>query len=249
LRSLLEIDKLKLIADFGNTLMKLAVFEGKRLAELGTFANGDTGGAQAFILGRRPFENIILSSVTDVENDLMDLLRTAGPLTTLTHETPVPLRNLYETPETLGHDRLAAAVGARAMFYGENVLSIDAGTCITYDFVTASGDYLGGGISPGIRMRFRAMNTFTGKLPLVEPDDFERTIGRNTRESILSGVINGVIQEIRGITALYISEFGEIRMVLTGGDHEFLHNKLKINIFAAPNLVLLGLNEILDYHG
>ncbi len=229
--------------------MKLAVFDGKQLGELGAFANTDPGGAREFILSRMPFEKAILSSVTEVENDLMDALQKAGPLTMLTHETPIPIRNRYQTPETLGKDRLAAAVGARALFPGGNVLSIDAGTCITYDFVTASGDYLGGGISPGIRMRFRAMNTFTDKLPLIEPDDFERTIGRTTRESLLSGVINGVIQEIRGITGLYISEFGEIRVVLTGGDQEFLHNKLKINIFAAPNLVLLGLNEILDYHG
>ena len=171
-----------------------------------------------------------------------------APLVILDENTPLPIKNLYETPATLGKDRLAAAVGARAIFPGKNVLSIDAGTCITYDFLTKDGEYLGGSISPGIRMRFRAMHAFTGRLPLVEPEDFTGLIGKTTAESLLSGVINGVCEEIKGLIARYNEQYEDLTAVITGGDHEYLHNKLKINIFAVPDLVLPGLNEILDCH-
>ena len=166
----------------------------------------------------------------------------------LTFQTPTPFKNLYQTPSTLGKDRIAAVAGAFSLYPNRNVLVIDAGTCITYDFLTDKGEYLGGGISPGIRMRFKAMHTFTGKLPLIEPDEYDGLIGRSTRESMLSGVYNGVISELNGLISLYQEQFGDIMVIITGGDHEFLHNKLKISIFAAPDLVLLGLNEIFDYN-
>jgi len=148
----------------------------------------------------------------------------------------------------LGKDRIAAVTGAWSMFPAKNILAIDAGTCITYDLITSNGEYLGGGISPGIRMRFQAMHTFTGKLPLVEPEDFDELIGRSTRESLLSGVYNGVMAEISELIRLYGKKFDDLTVILTGGDHVFLHNKLKISIFAVPELVLLGLNEIFDYN-
>jgi type III pantothenate kinase len=134
------------------------------------------------------------------------------------------------------------------IFPGKSKLVIDAGTCITYDLLTKKNEYLGGGISPGIRMRFRAMHTFTRKLPLVEPEDFDELIGRSTRESLLSGVYNGVVAEIREIIRLYGEKFDDLAVILTGGDHPFLYNKLKSNIFAVPELVLLGLNEIFDHN-
>jgi len=125
---------------------------------------------------------------------------------------------------------------------------IDAGTCITYDLITAEGTYLGGAISPGIRMRFKALHTFTGKLPLIEQEEFDDLIGQTTQESILSGVYNGITGEITHLAGRYHEKSGDLAVVITGGDHHFLHNKLKISIFAAPDLVLLGLNEILDYN-
>jgi type III pantothenate kinase len=177
-----------------------------------------------------------------------DILTKAGKFILLTELTPLPVKNHYQTPKSLGKDRIAAVTGAWSMFPGRNILVIDAGTCITYDFINQQGEYPGGGISPGIRMRFKAMHTFTGKLPLIEPEDFDDLIGKSTTESLLSGVYNGVTGEIREIVRLYREKYGDVMVLITGGDHELLNNKLKISIFAVPDLVLLGLNEIFDYN-
>jgi type III pantothenate kinase len=238
----------KLIIDFGNSLQKLAIYEDKALLDKQVFEEITPYRLQAWLALRGPFDGIILSSVADHDPEFEKLLAGSAPLVILNENTPLPIKNLYQSPGTLGKDRIAAAVGAFGLYPGKNVLSIDAGTCITYDFLTKNGEYLGGGISPGIRMRFRAMNAFTGKLPLVELREFHDLVGKNTEESILSGVIRGVTEEIKGLVSLYRQQYGEVAAVITGGDHEFLHNNLKINIFAVPNLVLLGLNEILDYH-
>lgn len=239
---------MNLILDIGNTLQKLAVFSNKKILLKETFNDLDEDKLAAFISRHGPFHSAILSSVINHAASLECILQDSAHLMVFTAKTPVPLKNMYQTPETLGNDRLAAAAGARSLFPGRNVLSIDAGSCITFDLVTANDEYLGGSISPGIRMRFEALHTFTGKLPLVEPADFHGLVGRTTRESILSGVINGVTEEIRGVIALYQQRYNDLAILITGGDHELLHNNLKINIFAVPNLVLTGLNEILDYN-
>jgi type III pantothenate kinase len=238
----------KLIIDFGNSLQKLALYEGKEMSVKQTFAGLTADQMSSWLAANGPFDGIILSSVAKDSPEFERILSGTAPLVILDENTPLPIKNLYETPATLGKDRLAAAVGVFALYPGKNVLSIDAGTCITYDFLTKNGEYLGGGISPGVRMRLRAMNAFTGKLPLVELREFHDLVGKNTEESILSGVIRGVTEEIKGLAGLYSEQYGEVITVITGGDQEFLHNNLKINIFAVPNLVLLGLNEILDYH-
>ena len=238
----------KLIIDFGNTLQKFAIYEGKDMLEKNIFQGFDATQLKKFIAEKGPFDAIILSSVAKGSPEFEKILADAAPTIILDEKPPLPIRNLYQTPETLGKDRVAAAAGAHALYPGQNVLSIDAGTCITYDFLTKEGEYLGGGISPGIHMRFKAMNSFTGRLPLVEPADFDRLIGRTTEESLLSGVINGICEEMKGIIYRYIEQYKQVTVVITGGDHEFLYNKLKINIFAVPNLVLLGLNEILDHN-
>lgn len=237
---------MKLITDLGNTLLKLAVFDGKQLVSKAVHANTNLDGLRDFISKYTPFKAAILSSVIHHPVEMENILNQTGGLVILTDKTPLPVKNLYLTPETLGNDRIAAAAGAHALFPGRNVLSIDAGTCITFDFLTDKNEYLGGGISPGIRMRLQAMNTFTGKLPLIEPEDFRQLIGRSTKESLLSGTITGITEELRGVIARYRHEFEEVVVVITGGDAEFLHNNLKIDIFAVPDLVLLGLNEILD---
>lgn len=238
----------KLVIDIGNTLQKFAVFSGKEMLDKETFSGFSENELKQWLVTYGPFSSIILSSVARPAPEYEKILAKAGRLLVLDENTRIPIKNLYETPETLGKDRLAAAIGAFALFPGKNVLSIDAGTCITYDFLTAGGEYSGGSISPGIRMRFRAMHEFTGRLPMMEPEDFGGLIGHNTGESLLSGVINGVCEEIKGIIGLYKEQYAEVITVITGGDHKFLHNKLKINIFAVPDLVLLGLNEILDCH-
>jgi type III pantothenate kinase len=238
----------KLIIDLGNTLQKLAVFEGKEIVYKETFQKLPPETLTGFIEKHGPFRGIIQSSVVIHTRELEELLSRAGKFILLTDQTPLPVKNNYETPKTLGKDRIAAVTGAWSLFPGRNSLVIDAGTCITYDLVTGNGEYLGGGISPGIRMRFKALHTFTGKLPLIEPDEYNDLIGKSTRESILSGVYNGVIGEITELVKLYREKYENLNVLITGGDHDFLHNKLKISIFAAPELVLLGLNEILDYN-
>lgn len=238
----------KLIIDIGNTLQKLAIFEQKELVFKETFQKLKPADVADFIMEHGPFTGIIQSAVNIYPPEIEEILAKAGKFILLTELTPLPVINLYQTPKTLGKDRIAAAAGAYAIHPKRNILVIDAGTCITYDFINDRGEYLGGGISPGIHMRFKAMHTFTGKLPLVEQAEFDGLIGRNTRESMLSGVYNGVIAEISGIIGQYRDQYNDVIIMITGGDSEFLHKKLKISIFAAPDLVLLGLNEILDYN-
>jgi type III pantothenate kinase len=238
----------KLIIDFGNTLQKLAVFDDKKLVIKEIYQELKPDRLTLFIEKYGPFNGIIQSSVIIHTPEMEKILTESGKFILLTSNTPVPFKNLYLTPATLGKDRIAAVTGALSLFPGRNVLVIDAGTCITYDFLNVTGEYLGGGISPGIRMRFKAMHTFTGKLPLIEPGDFDDLIGRSTSESMLSGVYIGVTAEIREFIRLYREKFDDVIVIITGGDHEFLHKKLKINIFAVPDLVLFGLNEIFDYN-
>jgi type III pantothenate kinase len=241
------VDK-KLIVDIGNTLAKLAVFEKKKLVLKEVFEGLQPETLASFINKNGPFRGMILSSVANHPAELEEIFYASGKFILLDDHTLLPFRNLYHTPETLGKDRIASVCGAKSLFPGRNLLVIDAGTCITYDFLSDDGEYHGGAISPGIRMRFRALHTFTGKLPLIEPEEFDGLIGKSTRESILSGVINGVISEMNETARLYIERFENLRIILTGGDHHFLHKKLKISIFAAPDLVVFGLNEIYDFN-
>jgi len=238
----------KLIIDIGNTLQKLAIFEGKALIFKETFQRLGPADVAAFIEKHGPFHGIIQSAVTIYPPEIEAILGRAAKFILLTDLVPLPFKNLYETPKTLGKDRVAAVAGAFSLFPGRNVLVIDAGTCITYDIINERSEYLGGGISPGIRMRFKAMHTFTGKLPLIEPEEFDGLIGTTTRGSLLSGVYNGVKGEITDIIDQYRQHYSDLQIVITGGDHDFLLNKLKISIFAAPELVLQGLNEIFDYN-
>jgi type III pantothenate kinase len=171
------------------------------------------------------------------------------PTTLFSAETKIPLKNLYRSVSTLGSDRIAASVGAYFLQPDKNFLVIDAGTCIKYNFTNAQNEYLGGGISPGIQMRLISLHEHTSKLPLVKlTEDPIDLIGENTEQSILSGVVNGVISEIDGIIDGYQNRFPGILVLLTGGDSEFLAKRLKNSIFAHQNLVLKGLNDILNYN-
>ncbi|MDA9313033.1 type III pantothenate kinase, partial [Vicingaceae bacterium] len=155
------------------------------------------------------------------------------------------------SPDTLGKDRIAAVAGAQGQFPNQNTLVIDAGTCVTYDFLTAEGDYLGGAISPGVQLRLQAMNDYTSKLPLLkwEGADNPQSIGDTTITSMLSGAVNGLISEMRGFIESYEKQYKSLKIVITGGDSNFFVKELKNGIFADPNLVLKGLNDILIYNG
>ena len=166
----------------------------------------------------------------------------------LNSRTKVPFKNSYKTPETLGVDRIALVSASVDQFPGNNVLIIDAGTCITYDFITDKNEYLGGAISPGIRLRYKTLNNLTANLPLLETDQPKTIIGDSTESSIHSGVVFGVIKEIDGVIDQYIQEYPDLTVILTGGDAKFLSNQLKNSIFANSNFLLEGLNFILDYN-
>ncbi|UII28675.1 type III pantothenate kinase [Fulvivirga maritima] len=166
----------------------------------------------------------------------------------LEYNLPLPFTIDYKTPQTLGRDRVAGVAGGQYIFPNANTLVIDLGTCITYDIIDAKNVYHGGGISPGLKMRFKSLHNFTAKLPLIEPtNDFE-LIGQSTKESILSGVINGMISEIDGIIRMYTDKFAHLQIIMCGGDAKFFENRIKANIFVAPELVLTGLNRILLYN-
>jgi type III pantothenate kinase len=164
------------------------------------------------------------------------------------HNTTVPIINNYGSPETLGKDRLAGVIGAKHWMPNSNILVIDAGTAITYDLVTANGEFLGGGISPGIAMRYKALHTFTGRLPLLDYYGDAELIGTDTASSIHSGVLNGAVAEMEGIIKGYQPLYPGLKIILTGGDHNYFDKRLKIKTFAALNLVLEGLNLILNFN-
>ena len=234
-----------LAIDIGNTLTKLAVFEGDKVVKFTSKKDVTTADINALI---REFsiKSGIISSVLD-KDWTNELLKNYNFLC-LSHSTLLPLQIKYKTPETLGLDRIAAAVAAK-IENAENVLVIDMGTCVTYDFVNSNNEYLGGGISPGFEMRFKALNTFTGKLPLVKFNkDNLMMVGNSTENSIISGVYNGIRNEINGTINDYLSQYKNLKIVVTGGDRNLFDLEPKNRIFADEFLVLKGLNEILKYN-
>lgn len=238
---------MNLAIDIGNTRVKVAVFDDDKLAHTQAYEKFEEKDWK-FLFKRFQIENSILSAVSTYEDGITSFLSTNSKLIVLDTKTPLPIKNLYKTPLTLGKDRIAAVAGAVALFPKENALVLDVGTAITHEFITAAGEYLGGGISPGIRLRFKALNAYTSHLPLIEPKQIDYLTGRSTKESILSGVMNGVRFEIEGIIKEYAEKYGNLNVLLTGGDAPAFETTLKSKIFAAPNLVLTGLNKILQHN-
>ncbi len=245
---------MKLVLDFGNTLQKIALFKSGELENIKTFEKAKFSEVEAYLSKYRNDENsskaipAILSTVINYPESFRNFMSENFYFIELSEYTPVPINNKYKTVSTLGKDRLAAIVGANNLFPESNVLAIDCGTCITFDLITQNGEYLGGAISPGISMRFKALHTFTDKLPLMSYTNFSELIGATTEESILSGVLNGVVSELEGIIQKYQDNFPDLKIILSGGDINYFDKRLKNNIFAVPNLVLLGLNVILNHN-
>ena len=199
----------------------------------------------------------IISSVVDIEAAVVNTLsRRSQHFVLFDHMTPVPIVNRYASPETLGQDRLAAAVGAKSLCPQENLLIIDAGSAITYDFVSAEGEYIGGNIAPGLKMRFTMLNRMTKKLPLVEADENELIplFGKNTRDAIKAGVIRGVAYEVKGYMRTLGEKVPHFQTFLTGGHAPYILNNVRTSrnekreLHFEKNLVLIGLNEILVYN-
>ena len=240
---------MNLIIDQGNTRVKCAVFNSNdvivfKSVKLKRYAHS--------ILNELPstlkIENVILSNTSLPDKFLMDQLRTYQHFLHLDHSTKIPIVNKYGTPETLGKDRIAAAVGAWMKYPNENILFIDMGTCITMNFVNNKGWFLGGNISPGIKMRFKAMHKFTANLPLAENVLNDEFIADTTVKALQNGAIKGTFREIDSFITETRNKFGEIKVILTGGDAFFFEKWTKNMIFVAPNLVMEGLNEILKYN-
>ncbi len=242
-----QIFSMKLVLDFGNTLQKIAIFEGNQMLEMHAYKKITLKKIQE-IISHYPIKSAILSSVIDHPSEIKTFLNKNFNFIEFTENTLIPIINKYETPQTLGKDRLAAAVAGNNLFPNQNVLIIIAGTCITYEFVNKKAEYLGGAISPGISIRFKALHTFTGKLPLVEKKLKASIIGNTTENSILSGVINGVFSEAKGITHEYTDKYKDLKIILSGGDMKYFDKILKNSIFAISNIVLIGLNIILDFN-
>jgi type III pantothenate kinase len=239
---------MNLIIDAGNTRVKVAVFEQSTLVEMVLIDGKKISSEIKKILKKHEISIGILSSVSFISEKKIEKLKNLLNLVILSSSTKVPFVNLYETPKTLGVDRIALVSGAVKKFPNKNILIIDAGTCITFDFVNDKLEYFGGAISLGIEMRYKALHYFTSKLPILEKNYPKNFIGNNTNESINSGVVNGVIQEIEGVINQYKKKYIDLTVVLTGGDTNFLSKQLKSSIFAHQNFLLEGLNEILIFN-
>jgi len=235
---------MNLVIDSGNTRIKAAVFSEDILKEKKTFS--DEIELKSF-LSHHTYQNAIVSSVSVDGDKILNAIKAEKKIL-LNNKLPVPFQNKYSSPETLGVDRIAAVCGAMDLFPSQNCLVIDAGTCITFEFIDENKNYWGGAISPGIKMRFEAMHTFTKRLPLVQAEGELKLIGNSTENCMRSGVLNGVLSEVEGIINQYEKMYSNLKIVLCGGDALFFENNLKHTIFAAPDLVLSGLNRILSHN-
>ncbi|WP_158974476.1 type III pantothenate kinase [Cellulophaga sp. L1A9] len=240
---------MNLIIDAGNSLIKISVFREKTEIHHEQFEISEFVARVKLIFDKFPnITDAIISSVGALERTDMAVVSLFCKLHQLTSKTKTPIKNSYATPETLGVDRIALATAA---FYHNpkgNTLVIDAGTCITYDMVNDYGEYIGGAISPGIHMRYKALHEQTAKLPLLEKEELTDFIGNSTINCIHSGVVNGVTIELNGIIEQYNQRFNNLTVILTGGDALFLSKRTKNTIFANPKFLLEGLNCLLEYN-
>ena len=236
-----------LTIDAGNTRTKAVVYDTAGLALDSITAEGnELAPIKELVRGNR-VEHVIVSTTGIREWKLSDL-GIKGKNIELNHEVPLPIRIVYSTPETLGQDRIAAACGAQANYPGKNCLVISAGTCMTMDMLLGSGVYLGGNIAPGLRMRLQAMHEYTAKLPLVEPGHPDLAFGDSTVHAMQNGAGLGMVMEIEGIFQRAKNAFGEVLIVMTGGDAVFLADRIESQIFVAPELVTQGLFQIIAFN-
>lgn len=240
---------MNLIIDIGNTSAKVAVFSKSKLFKKATVNHDDwLSQAQSYLSKHKRINNAMVSTVGGAYNKEINALRKDVDLILLSPKTEVPFQNKYTTPATLGADRIALVAAACGKYSKKNVLVIDAGTCITYDLVTDQNEYLGGGISPGIRLRYTSLNNLTANLPLLTKKNPPSIIGNSTNTAIHSGVIYGVSFEIDGVIEHYKDDYEDLTVILTGGDAKFLSKRLKNSIFANSNFLLEGLNNILEFN-
>ncbi|MEO8146922.1 MAG: type III pantothenate kinase [Bacteroidia bacterium] len=255
---------MKLVIDLGNTSTKIGIFNKSKLKKHIVIDGLISQKEFQKIISSVTIESVIISSVRSdsqkLENFIekkfrtINLSATATSATTTTTTTTttspllLPFKNLYKTPATLGRDRIANAAAAANLFPNKNVLIIDAGTCLKFDFVDEKSNYYGGSIAPGLLMRFKALHEYTGRLPLIQPKKSAKLIGQTTEDSIRSGVQQGMINEVLETVSQYEELFPGLNIILTGGDWRLFVEHLKKSIFADPFLTLKGLHYILEYN-
>ncbi|MDC3265562.1 MAG: type III pantothenate kinase [Flavobacteriaceae bacterium] len=236
---------MNLVVDIGNSSLKVAIFDKKLMTSKFIYTNQSLN-IFSDLFKNNVIDNCLISNVSTIDKNILDFLKINSNLFSINESINLPFINLYKTKNTLGHDRIALVSAAAIDFPDQNTLIIDTGTCITYDFKNSENEYLGGGISPGIQMRFKSLNSQTSKLPLSTINLDYKLIGDDTNSSINSGVVHGVISEINGIINQYQERFKNIKIILTGGDSNFLLKKIKNTIFADQNFLLKGLNYLLE---
>lgn len=239
---------MNLIIDIGNTATKIAVMDSNKVLFRERVGNLTNEMLLAVLEKYESIDKAIVASTGRCEEWVCELLheRTAYFLE-FTSSTEIPLKNGYKTPETLGVDRLAAAVAAQEIYGNRNMLIVDFGTAITFDLVT-DGLFRGGNISLGVGARFRALHEYTAKLPLCEPTEEKLELGCSTREAVEQGVMRGVEYETGGYIAEFCEKYDDLCIIFTGGDAKFFANRIKNAIFASCDLTLIGLNRILEYN-
>jgi type III pantothenate kinase len=234
-----------LTVDQGNSFTKIAIFEGETLVKMINHVPDDKLLNQINTILPN---HCIVCSVRNREDWPIEKVDKRINFVLFDHNTPIPIKNLYDTPSTLGMDRIAGVIGSRQFKPEGNNLVIDCGTCITYDLIDAENQYQGGSISPGLEIRLKALNTFTANLPLIKVEENVALTGKSTKTAILSGVVYGAICEIEGIIERYRQHYDGLSVVLCGGGAKYFENKIRGAIFVAPELVLYGLNKILRYN-
>ncbi len=240
---------MNLVIDIGNSVSKAAVFDRQSCIYMLTRDIIRAADIQILLAEYPDIIHTIISTVRKKQPSFAGLLRDRGiKVLLLDHLTALPIRNSYGSKETLGYDRIAAAVEASARFPGQEILIIDTGTAITIDFVGSENEFLGGNISPGLLMRFRSLHEFTGRLPLVEPAAQDALLGTDTEHAIRAGVQKGIIFELDGYINEQKKRYPRLKVLMTGGDAVFFDKKLKNSIFVDLNLILFGLHRILEYN-
>jgi len=239
---------MNIIIDIGNTRTKVGLFEDDKVVFVDSYRKLEYN-TIFNLVNEYNIENGIICSTSNINEKIKKYLQsTLQYFIEFDSSTPLPIEVLYKSRNTLGTDRIAAVVGAKSIFPKNNNLIIDAGTAITYEFINDKEQYVGGNISPGLEIRFKSLNYFTSKLPLVGKRDKYNLIGQSTEEAIVNGVQNGLIFEIDSYIDYFKEHYNNLKIIITGGDSDFLANKLKNTIFVDKNLVLKGLNNILNHN-
>ena len=234
-----------MVIDIGNSFSKVGLFDKNILIEYKEFKLFSVEDIKS-VFSSKTITNSIISNVSSHDKNVFEFLNMNSNLILFDAEIKLPFKNKYGSVETIGNDRIALVSQASRLYPDKNVLVIDSGSCITYDFLNDKNEYLGGGISPGLNMKLKALNDQTARLPLVKKTQIKYLIGKSTETSILSGVINGTLGEINYIIEEYKKRYKKIVIILTGGDLNFLFNHIKNGILADPKFLLSGLNILIE---